>query len=267
MTATVYIAGPMSGYKNFNYEAFDKAETTIGGMALDYGLELEVINPANNFDGRQDLPYEQYLELAEEQVSQADVVVLLDGWQESKGVSREMEVAQKTGSVCIPFEDYTGVHSPRNEKDPEAVLPQDEQDDGLGFGPCVANGDWTLIDEGCDCVKAQGERCSYCLGEMTPPAESTLEEAQRLVLGDRQSSYSHPHQDFRTTGRQWAALIENWLKSEEVWDIDIPDIPPRIVALCMAALKASREAQKPKRDNRVDGAGYWFCAERIVEDF
>ena len=98
----------------------------------------------------------------------------------------------------------------------------------------------------------------------------TLEEAERLVMGDRQSSYSHPAQDFRTTGRQWGALIENWLLAEHpgvLKDDVMPDIAPRLVALMMAALKASREAQKPHRDNRVDGPGYWLCSDRIIEDY
>jgi len=94
--------------------------------------------------------------------------------------------------------------------------------------------------------------------------ETVLEEAQRLVQGPRQSSYSHPAQDFRATGRQWGAILENWLRSLG-WEQEVPDIPPRIVALMMTNLKLSREAHKPKRDNRVDGAGYLLCADMIVE--
>lgn len=115
--------------------------------------------------------------------------------------------------------------------------------------------------------------------------ETVLEEAQRLVMGPRQSSYAHPSQDFRATGRQWGALLENWLRSEgyalvkdvgetdegeyvvEEWaDADFPDVPPRLVALMMAALKASRESQKHARDNIVDLAGYALCAWRVEEE-
>jgi hypothetical protein len=35
----------------------------------------------------------------------------------------------------------------------------------------------------------------------------------------------------------------------------------------MQAVKLSREAANPARDNRVDGAGYWLCADRIVEGY
>jgi hypothetical protein len=116
-----------------------------------------------------------------------------------------------------------------------------------------------------DCVRAREE------AEVEEDrGETPLEEAQRIVLGPRQSSYSHPGQDFRATGRQWGALLENWLLAEHpevLADSTLPDIAPRVVALMMAALKASREAHKPKRDNRVDGPGYWFCADRIVEEY
>jgi hypothetical protein len=104
--------------------------------------------------------------------------------------------------------------------------------------------------------------------------ETILEEAQRLVSGPRQSQYNHPSQDFKTTGRQWGALLDNWLKSEgmvvcneQFPDIkgDFPDVPPRLVALMMVNLKLSREAHKPSRDNRVDGAGYLMCSDMIVE--
>jgi hypothetical protein len=112
--------------------------------------------------------------------------------------------------------------------------------------------------------------------------ERITDEAWGLVVqGERQSTYGHPNQDFRTTGRQWGALIENWLVSQGYVfyqkvegaalpaqaRTDFPDIPPKLVALMMAALKASRESQAPKHDNRVDAIGYWLCADRIEDGY
>lgn len=106
--------------------------------------------------------------------------------------------------------------------------------------------------------------------------ESVTDEAYRLVMGDRQSDYNHPSDDFKATGRQWGAVLTNWLHSEGMTVCneefpsvtgDVPDVPPRIVALMMAQLKLSRESHKPKRDNRVDAIGYVLCADRIEEGY
>jgi hypothetical protein len=83
--------------------------------------------------------------------------------------------------------------------------------------------------------------------------ESALEEAQRLVHGDRNVAYGHPIVDYTRTGRMWGAIL------------GIPDIDPRICCLMMAAVKISREVHAPKRDNRVDMAGYAECAQMIAE--
>jgi len=74
--------------------------------------------------------------------------------------------------------------------------------------------------------------------------EPVTDEATRLVHGARQGSYGHPADDFTRTGRMWGAIL------------GIPDVPPHIVGLCMAAVKISRHVNAPKRDNLVDLAGY-----------
>lgn len=98
------------------------------------------------------------------------------------------------------------------------------------------------------------------------------EEAFALVMGDRQAAYGHPASDFTAMGRITAATLDRWLESRglRLHDtfgtvVPFPDIEPRIVALIQQAVKLSREAAQPKRDNRVDGIGYWLCADRIVE--
>jgi hypothetical protein len=92
--------------------------------------------------------------------------------------------------------------------------------------------------------------------ENPPPPftpESALQEAQRLVHGDRGAAYGHPIDDYTRTGRIWGAIQ------------GVPDIDPRICCLMMAAVKISREVNAPKRDNRVDLAGYAECAQMVAE--
>ncbi len=86
-----------------------------------------------------------------------------------------------------------------------------------------------------------------------PAPESALQEAQRLVHGDRGVAYGHPIDDYTRTGRMWGAIL------------GLPDIDPRVCCLMMAAVKISREVNAPKRDNRVDLAGYAQCAQMVAE--
>lgn len=89
-------------------------------------------------------------------------------------------------------------------------------------------------------------------------SESILQEAEKLVNGDRQAAYGHPHVDYTCTADLWRALI---LRR---YGFDIP-ITPDFACLMMVAVKLSREAGKPKRDNLVDAAGYLACAEKCLD--
>lgn len=88
---------------------------------------------------------------------------------------------------------------------------------------------------------------------LEPVTETCLEEAQRLVGGERGTDYGHPFEDFSRTGKMWAAIL------------GLPDVTPEQVALCMAALKISRLCQSIKRDSYVDLAGYARTLELVDE--
>ena len=88
-------------------------------------------------------------------------------------------------------------------------------------------------------------------------SETVCQEADRLVIGDRQADYDHPLVDFTRTGRMWGAILEEWARDPE------QPVPPRLVGLCMAALKISREVHKHKRDNLVDGCGYFKTVDMV----
>lgn len=86
-----------------------------------------------------------------------------------------------------------------------------------------------------------------------------LQEAQELVYGDRERSYSHPARDYAKTAKMWTGLLlEKLLPGEE--------ITAKEAVMMMVCVKLSREQFKHKRDNLVDGAGYIACAERIEEE-
>src|SRR5690606_42133544 len=83
------------------------------------------------------------------------------------------------------------------------------------------------------------------------PGNSILTEAHRLVHGQRGQDYGHPYEDFSRTAKIWSAILGI-------------EVTPRQAILCMIAVKISRECHRPKRDNRVDIAGYAEALDMVV---
>ena len=92
---TVYIAGPMTGYKDFNFPAFDNAAEYLRD------INLRVISPADH-DRAMGInaatpPSAEQLKSAImwdlEQVSNVDIVFFLIGWENSKGARAEHALA------------------------------------------------------------------------------------------------------------------------------------------------------------------------------
>lgn len=91
---------------------------------------------------------------------------------------------------------------------------------------------------------------------MTKGKETVLQEAQRLVYGDRQKAYSHPARDYARTAKIWTGILLEKLRPGV-------EISPREAVLMMVGMKISREVYQHRRDNCTDGAGYFGCADRI----
>lgn len=86
----LYIAGPMSNLPDFNYPAFYKAEEQL--VAAGY----EVENPARNVvEGT--ASWLAYMRMSLVQISKVDGLALLPGWQDSRGASLEVHIAEALG--------------------------------------------------------------------------------------------------------------------------------------------------------------------------
>ena len=72
---------------------------------------------------------------------------------------------------------------------------------------------------------------------------SILLDAHALINGERQSSYGPPTPFFTRTAALWSAYLGHTLTGKDV-------------AMCMVLLKVAREANRHKRDNLLDAAGY-----------
>ena len=87
--------------------------------------------------------------------------------------------------------------------------------------------------------------------------ENILEEAARIVDGDRQADYGDPTLNHGRTAMAWTAyLMERDFKKRP--------LDARDVCTMMVILKTMREAHKPKRDNLVDMAGWARNAEIVT---
>lgn len=84
---TIYIAGPMTGLPDFNYPAFFEAakELSAEGHA--------VLNPAKN-SGKD---WIDYMRQSLQQISAADGMFMLKGWETSKGARIEHQLAKDLG--------------------------------------------------------------------------------------------------------------------------------------------------------------------------
>lgn len=92
-----YIAGPMTGLPEFNFPAFHDAAAKLRGRGLD------VLNPAEN-PAPPCGTWLAYMRMAVAQVAQADVVVLLPGWEASRGAMVEYRLAVGMGLPIWPLD-------------------------------------------------------------------------------------------------------------------------------------------------------------------
>lgn len=79
---------------------------------------------------------------------------------------------------------------------------------------------------------------------------SILQEAEKIINGDRAQDYGSVKDNFTMIAKGWELIVE-------------APITPEQVGLMMVWLKVARQINKPKRDNLVDIAGYAGCIEKI----
>lgn len=90
--------------------------------------------------------------------------------------------------------------------------------------------------------------------------ESILQEADRIINGERRKDYGPPLQNFSQVGLLWTPILytPEFLAGEPV--------TAEQVALCQIQLKISRYMNGKQRDSIVDMAGYAGTLELIAQD-
>jgi len=203
-SSKIYIAGPMSGIADWNYQAFFDAEKTLKEQ---HGYD-NILNPATNPKNPDGHSWSEFMRDAIKLIIQCDHAVFLNGWEKSMGANIEMLIAKSLGMGLF----------------------------NVNLSPIIN------ININIDVVN-----------------EGICQEADRIVSDERGSDYGHPIHDFGRTGRIWGAVLSDWARTTNGEE----PIPPELVGLCMVGVKISREVNKPKRDNRVDGVGYFKCVDMI----
>jgi hypothetical protein len=88
---TTYIAGPMTGYPNNNYPEF----AYVAGVLRDRGVDVRTPNEIDA--GSTDRTWDWYMREALKMLTDCDEVLLLKGWEQSRGASLERYVAEALG--------------------------------------------------------------------------------------------------------------------------------------------------------------------------
>jgi hypothetical protein len=180
---TIYISGPMRGIEEFNFPAFHAAAELLRGFGY------RVISPAESFGGRTDLPASDYLRADVGSLLEADMVVLLEGWQNSVGVKVELTVAAAIDLPVYELSAFVLDHKAAHKVD-------------LG---------WLLVPTG----PKEGQPTKKS------EQETALQVANRIVHGARQKDYGHPYEDFSKTAGYWSVLfgveVKPWQVPMAMW--------------------------------------------------
>ena len=187
----IYIAGPMTGYPGHNFAAFHQAAERLKEAGWD------VVNPAENFGGRTDLPRSSYMRADVAALIECDAIALLPGWQDSRGAKVEYLLAREMGLKVI---------------DVATLAP--------------------LVNPPIPLVELKTETMNPLPQSNELHTKSILDEAKRLTDGSRQADYGHPRDDFARTAGMWNGILAAKLRDGAA--ITAMDVPLCLVAVKLA---------------------------------
>ena len=99
----LYLSGPMRNLPDFNFAEFNRIAKIIR-----FKYEVWLTNPAESFGGRKDLSRAEYMRKDIESLLKVDGIVMMDGWENSKGATLELEIAKELGLKLFRWNDELG---------------------------------------------------------------------------------------------------------------------------------------------------------------
>lgn len=104
--ASVYIAGPMTGLPGFNFAAFDEARDRLAATGYIVYSPADVsrnfgVDPLLPADLVDEYMVQQLMRIDISLVMEADVVVMLPGWEHSRDARCKASVARAIGTPVV----------------------------------------------------------------------------------------------------------------------------------------------------------------------
>lgn len=90
----IYISGPMTGIEDLNYPAFNKADELLKRQGYD------TFNPAK-INGKDDWDWQDYMKPCIKAIPDCTHILLLAGWEDSRGAKIELNIARTLGLEVI----------------------------------------------------------------------------------------------------------------------------------------------------------------------
>jgi hypothetical protein len=93
----MYLSGPMDNVEDFNHPLFHRVAQEFRNV------NFAVCNPAEFFDGDKTRERKEYMREAFKYILEADTIVLLPGWEESKGARLEVAMATELDLTIMEY--------------------------------------------------------------------------------------------------------------------------------------------------------------------
>ena len=242
----IYIAGPFRGPNAWEIEQnIRRAET----LALEvWKLGAAAICPhANTRFFQNAAPDKVWLDGDLEILKRCDAILMTDDWEKSEGAKAEYTFAKKNGIPVFYSVEFLKIWLACFNVFSQSTL--DKAKESINYYKTK------LTDEDHKQIHKSVNKFYLSHFPNTEP-KSICAEADELCnpgKGERSNAYGHPLDDYTRTTKAFNALTGL-------------NLTPEQGIMFMQCVKMSREVNCPKRDNRVDGAGYWKCLDLVHQE-
>lgn len=107
---TYYLSGPMSGYKDFNYPAFDLACAILRERGIKIESPHENPWPKNHTEMVPEALWSHMMNLCIKQLDKCQGIIMLPGWPTSRGAREELMICLDR-KYPVYFFDFDTLHS------------------------------------------------------------------------------------------------------------------------------------------------------------